>query len=184
MAGTSLAPGAVEDTRCALKWVFRNAKQWNFDTSKIVLTGHSAGGHLASLITLEPKYLRTVDLSPDMVKGVIGISGVYDLDHFARRNWMAEHLMTRAAFGTSRAKRNEASPASHVRSGAPPFLLVNAEDDEKLEEEADELAALLQTTGSRAETAIILGTNHFTILSLVGNGDDTLIDRIVDFIGR
>ena len=45
-----LLPAAVEDTRCALRWVFRNAKQWNFDTSKIVLTGHSAGGHL-SLIT-------------------------------------------------------------------------------------------------------------------------------------
>ena len=50
MAGNSLAPGSVEDTRCALRWIFRNAKQWNFDTSKIVLTGHSAGGHL-SLIT-------------------------------------------------------------------------------------------------------------------------------------
>jgi acetyl esterase/lipase len=50
MASQSLAPAAVEDTRCALRWVFRNAKQYNFDTSKIVLTGHSAGGHL-SLIT-------------------------------------------------------------------------------------------------------------------------------------
>ena len=43
MAGNSLAPAAVEDTRCALRWVHRNASQWHFDTTKIVLTGHSAG---------------------------------------------------------------------------------------------------------------------------------------------
>src|SRR6266496_5902191 len=46
MAGASLAPAAVEDTRCALRWVYRNAKQWHFDTGRLVLMGHSAGGHL------------------------------------------------------------------------------------------------------------------------------------------
>jgi acetyl esterase/lipase len=50
MASESLAPAAVEDTRCALRWVFRNASKYHFDTNRIVLTGHSAGGHLA-LIT-------------------------------------------------------------------------------------------------------------------------------------
>jgi acetyl esterase/lipase len=47
LARVSLAPAAVEDCRCALRWVIRNAKQYNFDTNKIVVTGHSAGGHLA-----------------------------------------------------------------------------------------------------------------------------------------
>src|SRR3954451_12349634 len=47
MAGNSLAPAAVEDVRCALRWVVRNAKQYNFDPNKIVVTGHSAGGHLS-----------------------------------------------------------------------------------------------------------------------------------------
>src|SRR2546425_4979473 len=43
----SLAPAAVEDCRCALRWVIQHAKEHNFDTSKIVVTGSSAGGHLA-----------------------------------------------------------------------------------------------------------------------------------------
>ena len=50
MADVARAPAAVEDTRCALRWAMRNAKQYNIDVNKIVLTGHSAGGHL-SLIT-------------------------------------------------------------------------------------------------------------------------------------
>ena len=43
----SLAPAAVEDCRCALHWVFANAKKYNFDPLRVVLQGGSAGGHLA-----------------------------------------------------------------------------------------------------------------------------------------
>jgi len=43
----SLAPAAVEDCRCALHWVFANAKKFNFDPNSVVLQGGSAGGHLA-----------------------------------------------------------------------------------------------------------------------------------------
>ena len=41
------APAAVEDGRCALRWVIRNAEQYMIDPSRIVITGHSAGGHLS-----------------------------------------------------------------------------------------------------------------------------------------
>ena len=47
LANVALAPGAVEDCRCALYWVLRNAEAYKFDPEKIVVTGHSAGGHLA-----------------------------------------------------------------------------------------------------------------------------------------
>lgn len=47
MGRVSLAPAAVEDCRCALHWVFMNAKKYNFDPNRIVLQGGSAGGHLA-----------------------------------------------------------------------------------------------------------------------------------------
>src|ERR1044071_4458007 len=48
----ALAPAAVEDARCALRWVYRNAKQYNFDTNRIVVSGQSAGGHLALMTGL------------------------------------------------------------------------------------------------------------------------------------
>ncbi|MEM1244868.1 MAG: alpha/beta hydrolase [Acidobacteriota bacterium] len=47
LAGEALAPGAVEDTRCALRWVYQNAEEYGFDTERIVVTGASAGGHLS-----------------------------------------------------------------------------------------------------------------------------------------
>jgi acetyl esterase/lipase len=47
MAPESLAPAAVEDARCALHWVYDHAREYGFDTAKLVVSGHSAGGHLA-----------------------------------------------------------------------------------------------------------------------------------------
>jgi acetyl esterase/lipase len=44
MSPVSLAPAAVEDCRCALYWVFRNAKQYGFDTDKLIVAGESAEG--------------------------------------------------------------------------------------------------------------------------------------------
>ena len=50
----SLAPAAVEDCLCALRWVIQNAEEYNFDTSRIVVTGNSAGGHLALTTGMVP----------------------------------------------------------------------------------------------------------------------------------
>ena len=47
LAGVALAPAAVEDCRCALHWVFKHAKEYGFDTERLVVAGGSAGGHLA-----------------------------------------------------------------------------------------------------------------------------------------
>jgi acetyl esterase/lipase len=52
---TSLAPAAVEDCLCALHWVGRNAKKYNFDLSKVIVTGGSAGGHLALTTACPPR---------------------------------------------------------------------------------------------------------------------------------
>src|SRR2546422_11779261 len=57
LADVSLAPAAIEDCRCALRWVVAHAKEYNIDTDRIVIAGASAGGHLA----LTTGMLRTSD---------------------------------------------------------------------------------------------------------------------------
>ena len=175
-------PDQARDAAYALRWTRENICEYQGDPEKVFLSGHSACGHLAALIALDTTYLSDLGLATGAVKGVVGICGIYNLAHFAGRNWMAERLMTRAAFGNEQSLRAQASPVDHVHADAPPFLLLNAQEDEKLEEEANELSSLLRTTGASAETSIISATNHFTILSLVGNGDDRLIDRMVEFV--
>ena len=54
MADVAHAPAAVEDCRCALRWIHRNAEQYNFDLDRIVVTGNSAGGHLSLTTGMVP----------------------------------------------------------------------------------------------------------------------------------
>ena len=55
LGSVARAPAAVEDCICALRWVIANAEEYNFDTSKIVTTGNSAGGHLALTTAMIPE---------------------------------------------------------------------------------------------------------------------------------
>ena len=177
-------PAHALDAAHALRWVRDNIAGFGGDAENIFASGHSSGGHLAALVALDERYLREAGAPRSFIKGVIGISGIYNLEHFAGRNRMAARLMTRPAFGADTKAWTDASPVNHVREGAPPFLMINAEDDERLEEEAEELATLLRKAGGSAETLIIPGTDHFTILGFVGNRDDTLIDSIVSFVNE
>lgn len=135
MASTSLAPAAVEDTRCALRWVFRNAKQWNFDTNKIVLTGHSAGGHL-SLITamlpdgtgLDNQCYGEEKLNVAAVINWFGISDVNDLIQGKNLKNYAVMWMGSQPNAAEIAKR--VSPLTYVREGLPPILTIHGDKDD------------------------------------------------------
>lgn len=135
MASASPAPAAVEDTRCALRWVFRNAKQWNFDTNKIVLTGHSAGGHL-SLITamlpegtgLDNQCYGDERLKAAAVINWYGISDVGDLITGPNLKNYAVMWMGSQPQAAEVARR--VSPLSYVRPGLPPVLTIHGDKDE------------------------------------------------------
>jgi acetyl esterase/lipase len=135
MASNSLAPAAVEDTRCALRWVFRNAKMWNFDTSKIVLTGHSAGGHL-SLITgmlpdgtgLDNLCYGEEKLNVAAIINWYGISDVSDLLQGSNLKNYAVMWMGSQTNAADVAKR--VSPLTYVRPGLPPILTFHGDKDE------------------------------------------------------
>lgn len=134
MASQSLAPAAVEDTRCALRWVLRNAKQYNFDTNKIVLTGQSAGGHL-SLITgmlpngtgLDNNCYGDEELKVAAIINWYGISDVNDLIQSKNLKNYAVMWMGSQQNAAEIAKR--VSPLTYVRAGAPPILSIHGDSD-------------------------------------------------------
>ncbi len=135
MASSSLAPAAVEDTRCALRWVFRNADQWHFDTTKIVLMGHSAGGHL-SLITamlpdgtgLDNQCFGNEKLKVAAVINWFGITDVNDVIKGPNLKNYAVMWMGSQVNADEIARR--VSPLNYVRSGLPPVLTIHGDKDD------------------------------------------------------
>jgi acetyl esterase/lipase len=143
LAKTSLAPAAVEDCRCALRWVIRNAKQYNFDTNKIVLTGHSAGGHL-SLITGMLTSSAGLDRQCPSPSGTPPASGSDEPKVAAIINWYGitdvgdlfegpNAQGYAVAWMGSQPNRDEiakrVSPLTYVRSDLPPILTIHGDAD-------------------------------------------------------
>ena len=134
LARISLAPAAVEDCRCALRWVIRNAKEYNFDVNKLVVTGHSAGGHL-SLTTgmlpasagLDRECYGTEDLKVAAIINWFGITDVNDLLEGPNLKSYAVQWLSSLPNREDVAKR--VSPIHYVRAGLPPILTIHGDAD-------------------------------------------------------
>src|SRR5262245_2602589 len=72
-------PAHVQDVARAVAWTRACVEQYGGDPEKLYLAGHSAGGHLVSLLATDETYLAAEGLSGDILKGVIAISGVYEI---------------------------------------------------------------------------------------------------------
>jgi acetyl esterase/lipase len=83
LAATAPAPAAVQDARCALRWVVRHATEYGLDTNKVVTVGSSAGGHLALIAAFAPESAGFDDLCPGNepmhVSAVINFFGISDV---------------------------------------------------------------------------------------------------------
>ncbi|WP_236719794.1 alpha/beta hydrolase [Neobacillus mesonae] len=110
----------ANDVSTAVKWVYEHAEQYHIDTSKINLMGHSAGGHLVTLIGTNPKYLMQAGLSLGMVNSVVNLDGPINLVEYIPKNERYKKI-----FGQDRQVWAEASPVSYA-SGQhlPPTMLI------------------------------------------------------------
>jgi acetyl esterase/lipase len=132
----TLYPGAgyeqmADEVAAAVAWTLEHITDYGGDPQRVVVAGHSAGGHLGGLVALDPRFLAVYGHSPDEVNGFIGMSGVYDVqaeyDYWAAQGTPPE-VMTEVMGGVARFA--EASPITYVRAGAPPVLVIHGEKDE------------------------------------------------------
>ncbi len=134
LARVSLAPAAVEDCLCALRWVIRNAKQYGFDTNKLVVSGGSAGGHLALTTAMIPASAGmdrqcpgAEELKVAAVVDWYGITDVADLLDGANMRTYAVQWMGSMPNRVEIARR--VSPLTYVRAGVPPIISIQGDAD-------------------------------------------------------
>jgi arylformamidase len=76
----------------ALAWTYRNAHLYGGDPSRITVIGHSAGGHLATMLLACQWSVYAKDLPVDLVKNAMSISGLYDLEPIMRTPFLQDSL--------------------------------------------------------------------------------------------
>ena len=75
-------PEHIKDLAAAISWLFDHATENGYDKEKIFVGGFSSGAHLAALIGLDDSYLKDEGLSKDIIKGMIPVSGTYDIMNY------------------------------------------------------------------------------------------------------
>lgn len=157
-------PAPVEDCRNALKWAYDNIARFGGDPNRLFIGGHSAGGHLASLVTLQRDALTKLGMPQDVVKGCFPVSGVYDLSDIPPDR--------RAAFLKSDADITRSSPLSHVAGNRVPFYVTVAENDfPNLRSQYTAMVTALKAQPGPVEAMEFKGRDHFTISIDTGDMD-------------
>lgn len=152
-------PAAVEDVEAAVRWVKAHAREFQVDRTRIALMGESAGGHLVAMVGIrsapETRVAAVVDFygPHDLVKretdnGKVGEN---------LRNFLGIEKLDEAGL----AKLREASPATYVKPGLPPFLFIHGTKDAGVPyEQSPLLCEKLRAAGNCCQVFPVEGAPH------------------------
>jgi acetyl esterase/lipase len=173
MARISLAPAAVEDAQCALRFVVSHAMDYNIDTNRIVVSGESAGGHLALAVGMIPASAGFTDLcagggfsasdvSVPKVAAIINWYGIADVnDMLGGPNARAYAVQWLGSLPNRDAVAKSVSPLTYVRADLPPILSIQGDADPIVPYSQNvRLHDALKKAGAKAELFTIPGGGH------------------------
>jgi acetyl esterase/lipase len=134
LAKVSLAPAAVQDALCALRWVYRNGKEYSVDLNRLVVMGNSAGGHLALTTGMSPASESLDSLCPGSedlkVAAIINWYGITDVNELLAgasvRNFAVAWL---GGMSNREEIAKRVSPLAYVRAGLPPVISIQGDAD-------------------------------------------------------
>ena len=141
----------ADQVRRGIAWVVKNAKEFGGDPDRVYIGGHSSGGHLAAVAMITD--WAEHGLPPDVVKGGLLMSGMYDLEP-VRLSWR------RAYIDFTPEMEDAMSPQRHLdRITAPVILSYGTLESPEFIRQAKEFAAGLEQAGNPVE--IVVGSSFF-----------------------
>lgn len=164
----------AEDVAASVAYVQQHAAEWGGDPNHIVLMGHSAGGHLAALVTASAARQTMAGMKPVQATIVLD-SAAYNLPAMMR----LPHLpLYDEAFGTATAEQLQHWSPVHQLSGVtPPMLLVCSTQRFISCKWAERFAARANELGGKARM-LTQDMSHMEINDLLGK--DTAYTAAVD----
>lgn len=118
-------PAFVDDGAAAVVWARHNIAEFGGDPDRLFVMGHSAGGHTATMIALNPDYMRRAGGDASWITAVIGISGPYAFLP------MPEDPLLRDLFGPPE-RYEQSQVINYVREDQPPMLLMAGTRDTRV----------------------------------------------------
>lgn len=165
----------TRQSRAALAWVYQSIADYNGDRDRIFVAGHSAGGHQAMRVGVTD-WVGDYDLPADLVKGVIPVSGVFDLQPLPY-SYLASAL--RLDLETIRLE----SPMLHGPADAPPILLsVGGQEPGPFRQQTLDFLKLCQEAGHNVSFFDQPDRHHFSAIADFNDAEAPLARAVADFV--
>jgi arylformamidase len=151
----------ADQVRRAVAWIYRNAASFSGDPSRIYLSGHSSGAHLAGVVLVTP--WKDYGVPDDIIKGAMCCSGMYDLK--------APRLSARANYVKFTDSMEDALSSQRylARINCPVIAAYGTFETPEFQRQNRDFVAALKAAGKPAELLVGEGYNHFEMCETLAN---------------
>jgi acetyl esterase/lipase len=160
LASSAFAPAAVEDALTAAKWFADHAAHYHVDPARIVVTGASAGGHLALMVAMATPDAKLGPTAPKDFQLAAIVNGYGPADFVqtlasdsAAKQWLPPSIPNWQDIA------KQVSPMTYVRKDIPPLLTVIGSTDHGLSAN-QRLVDQLKSAGADARIHVVQGAGH------------------------
>lgn len=163
------------DVAQSIRWVRDHAAEHRGNPNSILVMGHSAGAHLASLVCTDDRYLKATGVPFTALKGCVPVDfSAYDLPKRLKDGGDAPAANFRSVFGATEAEQRDFSPVYHVQKDKhiPPFLILHVASREDTKAQSHWFAGKLNAAGVSARVVAAEGKTHGSIGTDLGGADD------------
>ena len=160
LAKAATAPAAVNDVLKAAQWFHDHAADYKVDPNQILVTGGSAGGHLALMVAMVPD---SAGFGPaTKIAGVIDFYGITDVPDQLDGPHKQTYAVTWVPEQPDRlVLARRLSPLTYVRKGLPPMLVIHGDADQTVPyDQSVRLTKALKDAGDDAELITVAGGKH------------------------
>lgn len=173
------------DAAVAVKWVKENIRKYGGNPDKIFVAGHSAGGHLASLITIRNKYFDKLGIV-NPIKGAIFIDAAgLDMYSYLKEENFAEGHTYLQTFTDNPATWKEASTIYHLHKGMPPMLIyLGGKSYPSIKAGNEKLVDSLTSLGFHPNYHILKGKKHIPMITQFFYSGNPRYKEIIEFMRK
>jgi acetyl esterase/lipase len=160
LARAASAPAAVNDVLEAAKWFRDRAADYKVDPNQIIVTGISAGGHLAMMVGMAPE---SAGLGPSIkIAAIVNFYGISDVPDQLQGQHLQSYAVTWIPEQPGRMElAKKLSPITYIRKGLPPVLSIHGDADPVVPfDQSVRLTKELKAAGNQAELITVPGGQH------------------------
>lgn len=174
---------SLADIATAIRFVRDSCKSWGCD--ELFVVGHSAGGHLVSLLALDERILASHGAATGDVAGFVSIDGIFDLNASLPAFTAEQAAVLRTLFGPDDASLGRYSTSTYARANHPRLLVLDSTDDAAVCRDAfKKFEARMASVGSPARFVELAGLGHNETVVQIGMVGDTVMPTLLAFMRR